>query len=524
MASFPPVYNNVATLLRSPHTVGDGVIKVEDGTGFGTTFPIRITCQRASDSAIVIFQVTARTGNDLTITGSIEGTADISLSAGDLCQQRLTALAVTEMQQALLYSTTTPVTSTTGGINPGTTFSNSLTKNVVDLILHSPTNTALATGGEAHGNNAVALGQSAFALGESVTATGDYCVAEGIYSSAGMNPLNCIINDTVVTIQLGDYTRFFNTGNLDLALSSLSGGTGPKVALATIANITYNGTDTVLTLAATVTNATNGRASSRSYITAAHAEGGATAAGNNSHAEGGNATANGDYSHAESRADAEGESSHAENESYASGYAAHSENQSYAYGDNSHSEGGGTTSAGANMAHAEGYSTAGQPYTHAGGYNANADHLCQFARSDGGFTINSAPVRGQYCTVSMSLETLNNGTGVLMISGGLSGQHGALTVPDGNSFSFEARVFGKAASGTHASFARQGIIQTRGGVTSLVGAVTTIGTDNNANAWTVNITADNITHQLSIQVQGGLGEGTTCWIARVDWLEIGAVV
>lgn len=139
MSTFPPVYNNRSTTLRSPHTPGDNTISVAlgDGPEFGSVFPIRVTCQRVSDEVLCIFAVVSRSGDDLTVSGAIEGTTDISLGVGDVCEQRLTALTVTELQDSVHYSTATPTTSTVGGIPAGTSFTDELISDVIDQLLHA---------------------------------------------------------------------------------------------------------------------------------------------------------------------------------------------------------------------------------------------------------------------------------------------------------------------------------------------------------------------------------------------------
>jgi hypothetical protein len=140
MSLLPPVINNVTTTLRAAHAPGDGLILVATGTGasFGTTFPIRITCQRANNTrSVVIFYVNSRTNDDLSVSGPIEGTSDIPLAIGDKCQMRLTAGAITEIENKLLYSTTVPTTPTVGGVPAGSTFSNTLLTDLTDQLLHA---------------------------------------------------------------------------------------------------------------------------------------------------------------------------------------------------------------------------------------------------------------------------------------------------------------------------------------------------------------------------------------------------
>ena len=140
--TLPPVYNNVTTTLRTAHTPGDGIIRVAAGTGalFGNTFPIRITCQPVNNRrSIVIFYVNSRSTDDLAVSAPIEGTSDIALAVGDICQMRLTAGAITEIENKLLYSTSVPTNPTVGGITAGSTFSNTPLTTLTNQLLHSGT-------------------------------------------------------------------------------------------------------------------------------------------------------------------------------------------------------------------------------------------------------------------------------------------------------------------------------------------------------------------------------------------------
>lgn len=88
--------------------------------------------------ACVIYYVNSRNGDDLSVSGAIEGTTDIPLAQGDMCQMRTTAGTVTDIQSNLLYTTSTPTNLTVGGIPAGSTFNNVLLPQVVDQLLHGP--------------------------------------------------------------------------------------------------------------------------------------------------------------------------------------------------------------------------------------------------------------------------------------------------------------------------------------------------------------------------------------------------
>jgi hypothetical protein len=94
--------NGVSTTVASPRSIGGSTITVATGDGalFGSTFPTIVTAAR-SGTVLAIFEVTARTGDNLTVSGAIEGTADVALLAGDVLEMRPTALAITEIHTAV---------------------------------------------------------------------------------------------------------------------------------------------------------------------------------------------------------------------------------------------------------------------------------------------------------------------------------------------------------------------------------------------------------------------------------------
>ena len=97
MTTFKPHPNNVSTCLAAPYTAGSGALVLEAGTGvkFGTVFPLTVTVIRAEtygtpDEFSVVFNVTARTGDTLTISGAIEGTTDHDFVVEDRVDVRWT--------------------------------------------------------------------------------------------------------------------------------------------------------------------------------------------------------------------------------------------------------------------------------------------------------------------------------------------------------------------------------------------------------------------------------------------------
>jgi hypothetical protein len=81
-------------------TAGASSLVVADGSLFGSTFPIIIATIRA-DTVLSILEVTARSGDTLTVSAAIEGTTDLDLMVGDLIEMRPTALAITEIHAAV---------------------------------------------------------------------------------------------------------------------------------------------------------------------------------------------------------------------------------------------------------------------------------------------------------------------------------------------------------------------------------------------------------------------------------------
>lgn len=77
----------------------------------------------------------------------------------------------------------------------------------------------------------------------------------------------------------------------------------------------------------------------------------------------------------------------------------------------------------------------------------------------------------------------------------------------------------KPADGTvGARFVRAGLIANNAGTTALIGSVATVGTDINASALAVAVTADNAADALAVTVTG-LAATTLAWAARLELVE-----
>jgi len=97
--------NTAVSHLTSPHVIGDGLLVVANGSAFGTPTtdsPLRVVCTRQSDGASVIFSVTSRSSNTLTIGGVLEGTTDIDLAVSDSALNLITAGAINDLNAASL--------------------------------------------------------------------------------------------------------------------------------------------------------------------------------------------------------------------------------------------------------------------------------------------------------------------------------------------------------------------------------------------------------------------------------------
>lgn len=91
----------VATTVSTGYTAGAGTLVVVDGSVFAGTYPV-IVCAIRSGTLLSILNVTARSGNNLTISGAIEGTTDVNLIVGDTVAHRATAGAIAEVQTLAL--------------------------------------------------------------------------------------------------------------------------------------------------------------------------------------------------------------------------------------------------------------------------------------------------------------------------------------------------------------------------------------------------------------------------------------
>jgi hypothetical protein len=117
MTTFHTPLNGVSTTVTAARAVGVGTIAVADGAAFGASFPLIATAVRAA-TVLCIFEVTGCAGNVLSVSGPIEGTSDAALLVGDTIEMRPTALAITEIQRAVLALEETTVSTTSSYADP----------------------------------------------------------------------------------------------------------------------------------------------------------------------------------------------------------------------------------------------------------------------------------------------------------------------------------------------------------------------------------------------------------------------
>jgi trimeric autotransporter adhesin len=351
---------------------------------------------------------------------------------------------------------------------PGLPGANTL---MYDEALACGTNTTAAKDSFSIGTNTAAAGVGSLASGVGSTASGDGCRVGGTNSVAGYPPLACTIAGVTVTIPGVDISNDFYDGS-PLALTSLTGGTGPTAVLGVIASdpygVDYVAPDTILTLVEAVTDHTAGKVAMTDMV---------------------------------SNADAFG-------------------NTAVATAGGSIARGTGTLASGPN-------SDAGGSYTAATADSAISRGRSSLASLPSQFAFSSGPFLG------MPEGTELGSSQGSILSGRTSTSSATprrLKINDFTDFAVRAdRTLGftvrvtarKTADGTvGARFVRSGLIANNAGTTALIGAVTTVGTDVNASGLAVAVTADDADDALAITVTG-LASTTIKWTAVVEWEEVG---
>jgi hypothetical protein len=149
-----------------------------------------------------------------------------------------------------------------------------------------------------------------------------------------------------------------------------------------------------------------------------------------------------------------------------------------------------------------------------GGAQALADRYGMVAHTSGVF---SQQGDAQAVIFVMRNYTTNNTPTQLF----LDGTSIKLTIPNGKILACTINISGIRSTGaTGAHYIRKVMIKNVGGTTSLVGTVSTIGTDvEDVAGYDVSVTANNTTDSLDIAVTGATSE-TISWTAVVQGLEI----
>ena len=162
----------------------------------------------------------------------------------------------------------------------------------------------------------------------------------------------------------------------------------------------------------------------------------------------------------------------------------------------------------------ENNTASGDYATVVGGLGGLADRYGMLSHASGEF---SAQGDAQAVIFVMRNETTTNASTQLFLDGAST----KLTIPSGKILACTINISGIRSTGaTGAHYIRKVMIKNVAGTTSLVGTVSTIGTDvEDVAGYDVAITANNTTDTLDIAVTGATSE-TIRWTAVVQGLEI----
>ncbi len=152
--------------------------------------------------------------------------------------------------------------------------------------------------------------------------------------------------------------------------------------------------------------------------------------------------------------------------------------------------------------------------TISGGFRGVADKYAQRSHASGRFAVNGDSQ--QVDLVGRTKTTNNTPTNIW-----LDGTSVRLTVASGKALFAVVNVAGIKSDGSAAAhYIRKVAIKNVGGTTSLIGTVSTIGTDVEDNVnYDVTITADDTTDSLDIKVTGETAE-TLRWTSHIEGVEI----
>jgi hypothetical protein len=152
--------------------------------------------------------------------------------------------------------------------------------------------------------------------------------------------------------------------------------------------------------------------------------------------------------------------------------------------------------------------------TISGGIGAIADRYGMQAYAVGGFSEGGDSQRVDF--ILRNITTNNTSTTLF-----LNGSDARLTIPSNKALFATINIAGIINGGSKAvHYVRKVAIKNVGGTTSLIGTVSTLGSDVEDDAlYDVTITADNTNDALQINVTGKTGE-TIRWVAHVEGVEI----
>ena len=152
--------------------------------------------------------------------------------------------------------------------------------------------------------------------------------------------------------------------------------------------------------------------------------------------------------------------------------------------------------------------------TISGGFRAVADKYAQRSHASGRFAVNGDSQ--QVDLVGRTKTTNNTPTNIW-----LDGTSVRITIASGKALFAVVNVAGIKSDGSAAAhYIRKVAIKNVGGTTSLIGTVSTIGTDVEDNVnYDVTITADDTTDSLDIKVTGETAE-TLRWTSHIEGVEI----
>jgi hypothetical protein len=179
----------------------------------------------------------------------------------------------------------------------------------------------------------------------------------------------------------------------------------------------------------------------------------------------------------------------------------------------SHAEGMAAAATG-NAGHAQGNNcTASGDNSDAMGTQAVAGQWCQHAHASGFFaTAGDA----QFSRWVLFGNTSGATPTKLTLDGNPAGATNRIALADNSAMSLQINIVAKVVSaGACSQFLRQALAVRQAGNASVVAAPAVIGADNNASAFAVSITADNMAHTLDITVTGAAGL-SAYWVATVE--------